>query len=577
MTQSIEPVRERAVRSSLYVQVQVHSQPVLDHCWSVNVSTSGIGLISSKLANAPGPRVGDEIDLEFPLPGTGSTVRAQGMLVWRNDGVSVVEGRVAISLGFRFEPLAPAGLIKLSRYLADNRIHVAAAFASTLERRLIQKVLGSSAQLHFAQTAGELETLISRGDIAVLVVCGREDQGLDAIDELASRVAQSAMPGGLQPRDLAARIIFCAKAGSHRLVELFNSGKIFRALPIPLQAEALEGSVLAAGREHGLRVGQQRIAYELELSRERETSRSAARPEPALDGLVELSSPKMQAVMELVRIGAPPKIAILLQGETGTGKEVLASAVHALSDRARGPFIIQDCGVLTETLLESELFGHVRGAFTGAVSDHPGLFVFADGGTVFLDEIENTTPNLQAKLLRVLETGEVRPVGGTQVRVVDVRVIVATNRKLAQEVKAGILPLALHFLARFNSTHARTVSGLTTEAEQALLAADWPGNVRELKNVIERAVLLGSAHQPIALKHLPEALAPRAALGVVQTDGLSLKMRVDRMEEGLIRAALERSKGVLRQAARELRTDPATLLRKVKRHRIGSAKSLSSE
>ena len=171
---SNEPELARATRMPLYVQVRVHSLPVLEYCWSVNASTSGIGLIASKLADAPGPQVGDELDLEFPLPGTGSTVRAQGHLVWRHDGASVVDGRLAISLGVRFKPLAPVELVRLSRYLADHRIHVAAVFASVVERRMIREVLGENAQLHFAETTTELETLIARGDIAALVVCGRE-------------------------------------------------------------------------------------------------------------------------------------------------------------------------------------------------------------------------------------------------------------------------------------------------------------------------------------------------------------------------------------------------------------------
>src|SRR5205807_6141221 len=132
-----------------------------------------------------------------------------------------------------------------------------------------------------------------------------------------------------------------------------------------------------------------------------------------------------------VRQAAPYRVTVLLQGETGTGKELLARRLHELSPRNGEPFVVQDCGALPETLLESELFGHVRGAFTGAVGDHPGLFVLADGGSIFLDEIENTTPNLQAKLLRVIETGDVRPVGGAVVRKVDVRVVTASNRELA--------------------------------------------------------------------------------------------------------------------------------------------------
>ena len=223
-------------------------------------------------------------------------------------------------------------------------------------------------------------------------------------------------------------------------------------------------------------------------------------------------SEEMARVVELVRTVAPHRMAVLLQGETGTGKEMLAQTLHELSDRANASFVIQDCGALPENLLESELFGHVKGAFTGATADHPGLFRLADGGTVFLDEIENTTASLQAKLLRVLETGSVRPVGSTQVRQVDVRVVAASNRDLRTEVAAGrlrpdlfyrlstfiidvpalrhrpddILPLARHFLERANLTLGGRAVGFSPEAEAALQAHRWPGNVRELRNVVER-------------------------------------------------------------------------------------------
>jgi len=302
----------------------------------------------------------------------------------------------------------------------------------------------------------------------------------------------------------------------------------------------------------------------------------------------------MQQVLELVRVAAPHRVAVLLQGETGTGKEVLARVIHRLSGRCDMPLVVQDCGALTETLLESELFGHVKGAFTGAVADHPGLFVLADGGTIFLDEIENTTPNLQSKLLRVLEGGDVRPVGGTQVRRVDVRIIAASNRDLAEEVRAGrfrsdlfyrlnsftidlpplrerpedILDLAHYFLTHFNRTLRRSTRGLDAEAEQVLLAAQWQGNVRELRNCMERAVLLSGEEEQVTRRHLPPALVS----GIENSRSLrvsgsgSLKERMEQFEKEIIREALERHGGVLRRAAAALEMDPVTLGRRVRRH-----------
>jgi transcriptional regulator with GAF, ATPase, and Fis domain len=298
-------------------------------------------------------------------------------------------------------------------------------------------------------------------------------------------------------------------------------------------------------------------------------------------------------------------VAVLLQGETGTGKEILARTIHELSGRANQPLVVQDCGALTETLLDSELFGHVRGAFTGATADHPGLFLLADGGTIFLDEIENTTPNLQARLLRVIEAGEVRPVGGTQVRQVDVRLVAASNRDLRAEVRAGrfrpdlyyrlssfpilvpplrerrsdVLPLARHFLRAAAEALGRPVSPLSREVEELLLGYDWPGNARELRNLMERAALLTTEGAPITLALFPPSLFEAPAPGgggegspVIAVPGSgSLRQRLAAVEREVLRAALERNQGVLRRAAAELKVDPVTLGRKARKHGLRAA------
>jgi transcriptional regulator with GAF, ATPase, and Fis domain len=294
----------------------------------------------------------------------------------------------------------------------------------------------------------------------------------------------------------------------------------------------------------------------------------------------------MQAVLEQVRVVAPYKVSVLLQGDTGTGKEVLSRIVHRMSDRRDAPFVVQDCGTLTETLLESELFGHMRGAFTGAVSDHPGLFVLADGGTVFLDEIENTSPTLQAKLLRVLETGEVRAVGGTQTRRVDVRLVTASNRDLSAEVKTGrfrsdlffrlntftievpslrerredVVALSRYFVDLFNHQHRKGVMGLSVATERALLSAPWPGNVRELRNVIERAVLLcptGALIEPAQL--------PAAYRAPVVNSGTTLVSRLADAERQTLSEALTRHGGIVRRAALELGMNPVTFARRARK------------
>jgi transcriptional regulator with PAS, ATPase and Fis domain len=329
------------------------------------------------------------------------------------------------------------------------------------------------------------------------------------------------------------------------------------------------------------------LALERALQRQQIAHAERAHDQPAE---ADLQSAGMRCAIELAAVVAPHRVAVLLQGETGTGKEVLARRIHAQSPRSSAPFVVQDCGALTETLLESELFGHLKGSFTGAIADHPGLFLLADGGTIFLDEIENTSPNLQAKLLRVLETGDVRPVGGARTRRVDVRVLAASNRDLAAEVKAGrfradlyfrlnvftiaipplherredIVPLAHHFIAASNAALGRSARGLSRATEAALRAAEWPGNVRELRNVIERAVLLTKPGAPIALDSLPPGFTPTSGGGA--SEPASLKERLLAVEKRIIAEALEQSRGVVRAAARLLRTDAVTLGRRVRRH-----------
>ena len=242
------------------------------------------------------------------------------------------------------------------------------------------------------------------------------------------------------------------------------------------------------------------------------------------------SSERMVEVYEMVARVAPTRSTVLIQGETGTGKELIARAIHSATPRADRPFVAIDCSALAEPLLESELFGHVKGAFTGALADKRGLFQAAHGGTCFLDEVGEITPPMQAKLLRVVQEHEVKRVGGTESLQVDVRVIAATNKDLGKLVAEGrfredlfyrlsvvaiVLPplrerrediplLATHFLQKYATANARSISHISPQAMALLVAYDWPGNVRELEHAIEHAVALTS--NPVIL---PADLPPK--------------------------------------------------------------------
>jgi DNA-binding NtrC family response regulator len=296
-------------------------------------------------------------------------------------------------------------------------------------------------------------------------------------------------------------------------------------------------------------------------------------------------SKRSQELLALVRRVAPSRSTVLIQGESGTGKELVARLLHYWSDRVGRPFVAVNCKAFAEGVLESELFGHEKGAFTGATATRSGCFERASGGTLFLDEIGEVSGDFQAKLLRVLQDGEVLPVGGNKPRSIDVRVVVATNRPLRDEVTAGrfredlyfrlnvipiqlaplrerredVLPLARHFLQRYADEADRQVS-LSEEAEQALFAHPWPGNVRELENAIERAVVL-AREESIKSEDL---LLEQATDSRATTQG-TLQDALDQAATARIRAALEAANGQRAEAAQALGVERTTLYRMMKR------------
>lgn len=300
----------------------------------------------------------------------------------------------------------------------------------------------------------------------------------------------------------------------------------------------------------------------------------------------------MRAVLELARRASQSRATVLLSGETGSGKEVVAQAVHSLGRRAALPFVAVNCAAFPDSLLESELFGHVRGAFTGADRDKTGLFEQAGGGTLFLDEIGETSGPLQAKLLRVLQEREIRPVGGATTRKVGVRVVAASNRDLRAEAARGffredlyyrlavfpievpplrdrahdILPLAEHFLDLHGKHEEKPDCQLSPSAHSLLLAHPWPGNVRELENEMLRALALADAGDWIGAIHLSDRIARPSTLSLHDVrGGDSLQASMARVEAHLIREGLARNRASRTATARELGITREGLHKKMKR------------
>ena len=340
--------------------------------------------------------------------------------------------------------------------------------------------------------------------------------------------------------------------------------------------------------EHGarIRVGLQELRLEHELR---------GRLPPKLPGLLA-RDPALAPVLELLQRAAPSSLPVMLLGESGTGKELAARAVHDLSPRAGGPFVPLNCGAISHELAEAELFGHERGAFTGAVTSAPGAFGAADGGTLFLDEIGDLPPNLQVKLLRALESSEIKPVGAAKPRSIEVRVVCATHRNLALAVKSGhfredlfyrlrgvtvelpplrhrprdVVPLAEHFLP--------PKTALAPDARAALLAHPWPGNVRELRHVVQLAALLsesrviraqalqldGPRPPPPPPLRVCEPYASELPPAPVDPDGIDLRGKtLGELEELAIRSSWKRHAGNRRAVSIELGIARSSLLRKL--------------
>jgi two-component system response regulator PilR (NtrC family) len=325
----------------------------------------------------------------------------------------------------------------------------------------------------------------------------------------------------------------------------------------------------------------------------------------SLDNIIG-RSPQMQAVYQMIETVAATTSTVLITGESGTGKELVARAIHNMSNRSAAPFVSINCGAFTETLLESELFGYMKGSFTGAVSNRKGLFEAAEGGTIFLDEIGETTPAMQVKLLRVLQERSIRRVGGVEEISVDCRVVAATNRDLAQMVEDGsfrndlyyrisVIPIEMpplrariidipelvrHFLDKYSAVAGRARMEISEDAVQYLQSYDWPGNVRELENTIERAVALEPS-STIMSERLPDRILKYKPRSLAELDlpeaGLDLEAYLAQLEKDYIIRALQRTGGNQTRAAEVLNMSVRSLRHLLDKHKIRQAASLLRE
>lgn len=379
------------------------------------------------------------------------------------------------------------------------------------------------------------------------------------------------------------RLILSGYTEAEDIIAGINEAGIWQYLMKPWHADQLLLTLQSAADLWRLQQENQRLSLELRdspeyLARQVAARRARAKAQAGFDRLTRAADSPLNEVCELAKKIAVHDLPILITGNSGTGKELLARAIHYASPRGEGSFVVENCSALPDTLLEGELFGHKRGAFTGATEDRVGLFQQANGGTLFLDEIGETSPAFQVKLLRALQEGEVRPVGSPRPVAVDVRIIAATNRDLENDVASGRfredlyyriagmtlylpslrerpqdIPLIVDELLKRSSPSGLRMSA---EAMRRLVAYSWPGNVRELQNEVRRAIALGSGAvlgaELLSLRLTRPAKMPKLDAQNAKSDSGLLKYHLGRLEEQLIRDAMLRHKGNKTRVADEL-------------------------
>ncbi|GAB4356380.1 MAG: sigma-54 dependent transcriptional regulator [Oricola sp.] len=410
------------------------------------------------------------------------------------------------------------------------------------------------------------------------------------------------------------RMIVSGYTDAHDIIDGINEAGIFQYITKPWHPESLILTLKTACRLYQLQRENELLAIELKMSPSGARQKVSDRRERLRrdydfdDGIIRGKDSPMNAVCDMLKQVAPYDVPVLLAGASGTGKELAARALHYGSLRWNKPFVVENCGALPDELLESELFGHKRGAFTGAVEDHMGLFERANGGSVFLDEIGEVSPAFQVKLLRVLQEGEIRPVGSAKTRKVDIRVIAATNRDLEEEVRAGrfradlyyrlagmviripdlkdrrsdIPVLAKALLTRAVDQLGKRVPGFTQEAIECMCNYNWPGNVRELQNEIQQMLVMGSEGSELGAnllsRHIlradpadPGDLSGTEADLIAGIEG-TLKDRIEALETRIIRETLIRNRWNKSRAARELGLSRVGLRSKLERYGLDNVK-----
>ncbi len=467
----------------------------------------------------------------------------------------------------------------------------------------IQRILDGRFDVHLADNVKDAEIILQREWIQVLL-CDQRMPDMSGV-EFTQKVRE-------EYPDII-RMIISGYTDSEDIIDALNKGGIYQYITKPWHPDELISKLNNAAEIFRLHRENERLSVEIKLKPDKieqallEKRRVLKARYDWDQGIVRSPDSPMNAICHLIRHVAPFDINVLIMGESGTGKELCARAIHYNSLRQDKAFIAENCGAMPDELLESELFGHKRGAFTGAIEDRCGLFELADGGTIFLDEIGDTSPAFQVKLLRVLQENEVRPLGSNKKRPTNVRVIAATNRDLEEDVRQGrfrqdlyyrlatfkmeipslrerkndITPLAIDILNQAMDQFGKRVKGISEEALLCFESYQWPGNVRELQNEIKRMLVMGqndylesSLISPHILHATPEESVADMAL-LTGIDG-SLKQRVEALEARILKETLIRLRWNKTQAAQELGLSRVGLRNKLERYGLEKNSQIES-
>jgi two-component system response regulator HydG len=523
----------------------------------------------------------ERLRLVLRLPGAeGGVLHLDATPAWARTDEREVGGAAAVGLGVTFTDLTPAAREVLEGLVAGYRHTVVVLAPDRAEAEHLAALLSPALAVRAARDAGEALAAFAEGAVSVLLVGRSVAAPLAALARLESAIAAA----------MATPVVLAAHPEG-TVPELLDVGRFLGLLGAPLADEVVEQLVHRAVGLHELTVENARLRVELErtnvrLEQENRYLRQRLSGPTGFERIVGSSPVLLRSLEEIERVRRTDAT-VFIHGETGTGKELVARALHAGGPRAAGPFVAQNCAGIPETLLQSALFGHVKGAFTGADRARPGVFQEADGGTLFLDEVADLSPAVQASLLRALQEREVMPVGSARAVKVDVRIVSASHKDLREEARAGrfredllyrllvvtlrlprlrdragdVALLAQHFLELHATRHGKRLRGLSAEALALLEAHEWPGNVRELENEIERAVVMAEDGERVTPALLAEHLrgkavavpaAPPRAEGIFVDFDTPYDEALERLERALVARALELEEANLTQAARRL-------------------------